>query len=181
MTILTFKAIHLIGMVAWFAGMFYLVRLFVYHAEAFDRPEAERAVLLPQYELMEKRLLKIITRPAMWLTFIAGGTLLYLNPGYLKLPWMHIKLTLVILLAGYSDYCGVIIKKLAKGQIPMSSHRFRLYNEVPTVILVAVILLATLRDLMSPLTLLGILVGLVILLVILTLLYRRYRESKEGG
>ena len=176
MDILFFKALHLIGMVAWFAGLFYLVRLFVYHAEALEKPEVEREVLTHQYALMERRLLKIITRPAMIITFIGGVTLFFLNPVYIQQPWMHVKLTLVILLAGYSEGCSFMMKKLAKGQMPMTATGFRLFNEVPTLFLVAIVLLAVFRDQLSMLNLLLILVLLIVFLVTATLLYKRYRN-----
>ncbi len=178
MDILSFKSLHLVGMVAWFAGLFYLVRLFVYHAEAFQKPEPDRQVLTKQYLIMEKRLHQIITRPAMLITFIGGITMLFLNPLYIQQGWMQVKLGLVILLAGYSDYCATIIKKLAKGVLPMSSERFRLFNEIPTLFLVAIILLAVFRDRISPWVLIGVLLGLVLLLSVSSVLYRRYRKQQ---
>ena len=98
MSILAFKALHIVGFVAWFAGLFYLVRLFVYHAEALEKPDPERSILVAQYAKMEQRLFGIITRPAMIITFVAGIAMLMINPDYLQEGWMHIKLTLVILL-----------------------------------------------------------------------------------
>ena len=179
MDILTFKALHLVGMVAWFAGLFYLVRLFVYHAEAFQKADPERQILVAQFEKMEIRLFKIITRPAMLITFVGGITMLFLNPLYIQQGWMHIKLALVILLAGYSDYCGVIIKKLAKGTLPMSAERFRLFNEIPTLFLVAVVVLAVFRDLLAPWALVLVLLGLLLVLTLSTMLYKRYRARSS--
>jgi len=181
MDILSFKALHMVGMVAWFAGVFYLVRLFVYHAEAFSRSSPDKEILTKQYAIMERRLYRIITNPAMILTFIGGIMLLFLNPEYLKQPWMHVKLTLVILLAGYTGACGSMMKKLAKGVVPMTAFRFRLFNEVPSLLLVAIILLAVFRDRLSLIALLGITVGLMVVLGVSTLLYKRYREGSQNS
>lgn len=179
MQLLTFKAIHIIGFVAWFAGLFYLVRLFVYHAEALQLPEQEKAVLTPQYSLMEKRLFTIIVRPGMILTFAAGIAMLIVNPHYLSETWLHIKLVLVVILAGYSDRCGRIIRQLATGEFVMSSGRFRLYNEFPTILLVAIVLLAVFRSTLSWWQLLLIIGLLILLLGVFFFLYARWRKKNS--
>ncbi|HUF36275.1 MAG TPA: CopD family protein [Gemmatimonadales bacterium] len=84
MAYLWLKAFHIVGVVAWFAGLFYLVRLFIYHVEAEERPEAERSVLQPQFALMERRLFRIITRPAMMITLLTAAGMLALQPGCLR-------------------------------------------------------------------------------------------------
>ncbi len=180
MSLLAFKALHIIGFVAWFAGVFYLIRLFVYHAEAFSRPEAEKQVLTAQYAIMEKRLFSIITRPAMLITFVGGIAMLIIHPVYLQEGWMHVKLLLVILLAGYTDMSKLVMKKLAKGEMPMTPQRFRLYNEIPTLFLVAIVLLAIFRSSLSLVTLLLIIVGLVVVLGAATYLYARHRKRKSN-
>ena len=101
MIILYFKSLHIIGFVAWFAGLFYLVRMFVYHVEAMEMEEPKRAILIQQYELMEGRVYKIICNPAMMLTFTFGIGMLVVNPGYFSMGWMHIKLTLLVLLLAF--------------------------------------------------------------------------------
>ncbi|HEX6668112.1 MAG TPA: CopD family protein, partial [Gemmatimonadales bacterium] len=95
MAYLWLKAFHIIGVVAWFAGLFYLVRLFVYHVEAAERPEPERAVLQPQFALMERRLYLIITQPAMLVTMLTAVGLLVLQPGWLRDWWLWAKVALV--------------------------------------------------------------------------------------
>ncbi len=179
MDILALKAVHIIGFVAWFAGIFYLVRLFVYHAEALEKPLDQREILTAQYLIMERRLLNIIMRPAMLITFIGGIAMLILNTAYLQQGWMHVKLLLVLLLAGYSEGCNRIIKKLDKGETPMTPLQFRLYNEVPTVFLIFIVLLAVFRGQLSIGWILLILVGIVILLLLMTLIYKRLRERKS--
>ena len=101
------KALHIIGFISWFAGLFYLPRLFIYHAEAGDKPEAEREVLRKQLELMAGRLWKIITIPAMVVTVAAGSTMVSLWEGTLPL-WLHIKFGFLALLLVYHHVCGRI-------------------------------------------------------------------------
>src|SRR4028118_101745 len=103
-----FKAFHLIGVVVWFAGLFYLVRLFVYHAEASQEPEPDQTILKKQYELMEKRLYRIITTPGMLVTVAMAIGLLTTEPEVLKSGWLHVKLGFVAALLVYLYYCGRI-------------------------------------------------------------------------
>ena len=178
---LVFKSLHLVSMVAWFAGIFYLVRLFVYHTEAEDRPATEAKVLKAQYEIMEDRLFKIIVRPAMVLTWVFGLLLIHeLGLDWLKgTPWIHLKLLLVFLLSGYSDYLGRITKQLRLGKVVMSSYQFRLFNEIPTLFLLSIILLAVFKDLANfGLTFLVIL-GAAILLFVGTRWYRKVRLANK--
>ncbi len=142
--IYTFKALHIIGFVTWFAGLFYLARIFVYHVEANDKPETERNILQAQYNIMASRLYKIITNPAMMITWTFGIAMLVMNPEYLKGGWLHAKLLLVFLLSGYHGYCKGIIKKLKEGKPTLNPFQFRLFNEIPSLFLVAIVLLAVL-------------------------------------
>lgn len=132
------KALHLIAMVAWFAGLFYMFRLFVYHAE--NKDNADITALL---KVMARRLYKIITVPAMVTTFVFGIAMLVMNTGIMKQPWMHIKLLLVILLAGYTGYIGKVRKRFAADDVYLTSKQCRIRNEVPTLFLFAIVLLAT--------------------------------------
>lgn len=141
-----FKALHLIGIVVWFAGLFYLVRLFVYHAEASEQPEPAQTILKKQYELMEKRLYNIITTPGMAVTVVMALGLIYTEPGILKSGWLHIKLSFVALLLIYHFYCGRIMKQLAKGECRWTGQQFRALNEAPTILLVVIVLLAVFKN-----------------------------------
>ena len=149
--IYTFKALHIIGFVSWFAGLFYLARLFVYHVEANERSEIERDILQAQYQIMASRLYKIITNPAMMITWTFGIAMLVANPEYLKGGWLHVKLTLVVLLTVYHIYCKSIIKKLENKTLMMNPFQLRLFNEIPSIFLIGIVLLAVLsmRNLMS--------------------------------
>ena len=136
------KSLHLIFVITWFAGLFYIPRLFIYQIEAFHKSSPEKEILGTQLKLMAKRLWFIITWPSAILATGFAIWLLILVPSFLEQGWMHIKLTLVILLAGYTDGSKILMRRLARGQMPLSPLRFRLYNEIPTLFLVALVLLA---------------------------------------
>jgi protoporphyrinogen IX oxidase len=130
------KAFHIITMVAWFAGIFYLPRLFVYHADTSDRLGIER------FKIMERRLYYGITWPSALLTTILGTLLILYNPQYyLKAAWMHAKLGLVGLLWVYHLSCGHFLKQFAKDRNNKSALFYRLFNELPTLLLIGIVLL----------------------------------------
>lgn len=134
------KAFHIIAMVAWFAGLFYLPRLFVYHADTQDETSNER------FKIMERRLYYGITWPAALLTTVLGLWLLSYNPNYyLKAGWMHAKLTLVLILWGYHLLCGHYRNVFAQDKNQKSSRFFRIYNEMPTLLLVGIVLLVVVK------------------------------------
>lgn len=141
----TIKSLHIIFMVSWFAGLFYIVRLYIYHTEAQKKPEMERAILSTQFIEMEKKLWWIITTPAMILTVIFGTWLLIANPGLLKMPWMHIKLAFVVLLLVYHFVCQKILFDVKKGIFKWKSNGLRIWNEVATLALVAIVFLVEMQ------------------------------------
>ncbi len=171
-------AIHIIFVVCWFAGLFYIVRLFIYHTEAQELPEPDRTILSKQYEIMERRLWNIITVPSMVLTVLAGAIMLYLVPAWLQQPWMHIKLTFVALLLVYHFMCQVKIKQMRYGLFVWSSMRLRLWNEVATILLFAIVFLAVLKNSVS--WIYGS-VGIILLSMLIMLgakVYKYYRTKK---
>lgn len=134
------KAFHIIAMVAWFAGLFYLPRLFVYHADTTDTVSLER------FKTMERRLYYGITWPAGIATTVLGLWLLtYMLPYYQKAVWMHAKLSLVFILWGYHMMCGHYVKQFKHNNNARSSRFYRMFNEAPTVLLIAIILLVVLK------------------------------------
>lgn len=179
MAILYFKALHIVGFVTWFAGLFYLVRMFVYYVEAADKPEPEKSILQKQFNIMQWRVYKIICNPAMMITFIAGFGMLYIQPAYLSMAWIHIKLVLVFLLLGYHLYCKTVIKKLEKGNLVFTSFQFRLLNEVPTLFLVSIVLLAVLKNGLNTLYTFGGLMAFGLLLFLATKWYKKQREHRS--
>lgn len=168
-------AIHIIFVVCWFAGLFYMVRLFVYHTEAQDKPEPERGILSAQYQIMEKRLWYAITVPSMWLVIAAGVTMLSLFPAWLQQPWMHVKLTFVAGLIVYHFICQGKMKQMAKGIFTWSSMRYRVWNEVSTIFLFAIVFLAVLKDAVNWIYgLLGLILFTVIIMMAVKI-YKYYR------
>ena len=175
-----FKAFHLIGVVVWFAGLFYLVRLFVYHAEASQEPEQAQTILKNQYQIMEKRLYHIITMPGMVVTVAMAIGLLITEPELLRDRWLHIKLAFVAALIVYHFYCGRIMRQLAAGQCNWSGQHFRALNEAPTVLLVAIVLLAVFKNnLPTDITAWGILAMIVLMAASIQLYAKKRRQDKE--
>jgi protoporphyrinogen IX oxidase len=140
MTYLWFKAFHLIFMVAWFAGLFYIFRLFVYHVKFKDQKNMAEA-----YTLMERKLLYMIMHPSMLFTIVFGGLMLWKNPVLLKQGWLHAKLAAVLGLIAYQIYAGKVHKRMARGEYPLSEKACRMINEVPTILLIGIVLLAVLK------------------------------------
>lgn len=140
-----FKAFHIIGVVVWFAGLFYLVRLFVYHAEASQEPEPAQTILKTQYQLMEKRLYHIITMPGMIVTVAMAVGMLAIAPELLHSGWLHLKLAVVAALMVYHFYCGRLMRRLEEGQCQWTGQQFRALNELPTLFLVVIVLLVVFK------------------------------------
>ncbi len=139
------KALHLVSVVSLFAGLFYLVRLFIYHVEALDRPEQERSVLVPQYILMEKRLMFAIVNPALIGTTVFGLWLMSILQAWTQ-PWFQMKLFFLLLLFTYHGFCSRIRRQLAKGTSKWSSRSLRIWNEVATVLLFAIVFTAVFKQ-----------------------------------
>ncbi len=177
MPILLFKALHLIFMVTWFAGLFYLVRLFVYHREAESKPSPIKEALQEQYALMERRLYYIITWPGMVLTVVFGTLMIVANPAVLDL-WLYVKLGMVLLLVIYHVYCGELMKDLQEDKCTLKPFHFRLLNEAPTLLLFGIVTLAVYKNLSDFLAVFGGLVGLGIVLFIAARLYKSSREKR---
>lgn len=174
-----FKAFHLIGIVVWFAGLFYLVRLFVYHAEAAQQPEPAQTILKKQYELMEKRLYGIITTPGMIVTVAMAIGLISTEPEILKSGWLHIKLAFVALLIGYHFFCRRIMKQLAQDECQWTGQQFRALNEAPTVLLVVIVLLAVFKGSLPLDLTTWLIVALVIAMAASIQLYAKKRRKDQ--
>ncbi len=174
MTYQILKALHIIGFVSWFAGIFYIVRLFVYHAEAASRPEDERRILIPEFELMAWRLWYIITWPAMILTLFFGTWLVWLYG--LDLTWVWIKIGLIILLVVYHVHLGAIRKAQAEGRSTWTSKQLRYWNEVATLLLAAIVFVAVLKSALNAAWGMAGLVAFAVLLSMGIKLYRKLRK-----
>lgn len=179
MSYLTVKALHFIGLICWFAGLFYMPRLLIYDVEANDRPETERSVLQAQLRLMARRLWYGITWPAMVATLVFGFYLLALY-GDVGRPWVHAKLALVGLLVVYHLVTGRVRKQLVAGSCRWKPTQIRLWNEVATVLLVITVFVASRKEgALDPFLWVGV-VGLVALLVLATFVYKRIRLGGEA-
>ncbi|MGK0455174.1 MAG: putative membrane protein, partial [Paraglaciecola sp.] len=143
------KALHIIFVVTWFAGLFYIPRLFIYQTEAEDKLEPAKSILQTQFKLMSKRLWYIITWPSAILASIFGIWLIYLNPVWLEQPWMLVKLAFVLALYFYHGFCQNIYSKLQKDIIKYSTFKLRIFNEISTIILFAVVFLVTVKSAIS--------------------------------
>jgi len=141
----TIKSLHIIFMVSWFAGLFYIVRLFIYHTEAQSKSENERIILSNQFIVMERKLWWIITTPAMILTIFFGTWMLVRKDYLFYAPWMHIKLSFVGLLLIYHFVCQRIMKNLKNGVFTWKSGGLRMWNELATLVLVAVVFLVEMQ------------------------------------
>jgi|TARA_B110000977_G_scaffold20187_1_gene24280 putative membrane protein len=172
------KALHIIFVVTWFAGLFYIPRLFIYQTEADDKLEPAKSILQTQFKLMSKRLWYIITWPSAILASIFGIWLIYLNPVWLEQPWMLVKLAFVLALYFYHGFCQNIYNKLQKDIIKYSTFKLRIFNEISTIILFAVVFLVTVKSAISWVWgVVGILLfGVLIMLGIK--LYKRIREKR---
>ena len=139
MSFLLLKAFHIIAVICWFAGLFYLPRLFVYHAMSEDDTSKQR------FCLMERKLYRGIMTPSLILSVIFGVWMITTNPGYLNSAWMQVKLGLVALLIIYHIRCGMFVKAFAQNRNTHSHVFFRWFNEVPVIFLIAIVLLAVLK------------------------------------
>lgn len=140
------KCIHIIFVVSYFAGLFYMVRLFIYHTEALEKDEPERSILHKQFSFMEERLWNIITVPALILMVLSGIYMFYaMQWVYFTQGWMHVKLLFIAFLLWYHYYSWRIMKRLQAGQTTLTSVQLRMLNEVATIILFVVVFAVVLR------------------------------------
>ena len=132
------KAFHIVFVVSWFAGLFYLPRLFVYHCSTTDAPGLER------FALMERRLFALMSLAAA-LAVLFGLAMIAEAPVYLAFAWLRIKLVLVAALIGYHLWCYALMRALIEGRNRHSHRWFRVFNEVPTLLLIAIVVLAVVK------------------------------------
>jgi putative membrane protein len=173
------KALHLIFVITYFAGLFYMPRLMVYMVEAAERPQSEADIIIPQLQLMMRRLWQIITVPSAILGLIFGLWMLWINPFLLGKSWMLVKLVFVGLLILYHLQTHRFYKAFLQRNCQRSASFFRIWNEGATLILFAVIFLAILKDSIHWIFGLLVLFGLTFLLMLGIRVYKLYR-NKNG-
>jgi putative membrane protein len=173
-----FLAVHIVFVISWMAGLFYILSLFIYHTEAQDKPEPEKSILTAQFTKMEATLWKIIATPAMVISLFAGVSMLYLNPGLLQADWMHVKLAFVVALLIYHFICQSVVKQLKNGIYKMSSFKLRLFRELATVFMIAIVFAVILKDAANWIYGLVGIMGIALIIMFAVKIYKRYREKK---
>lgn len=178
MEFLYVKAIHVVFVVSWFAALFYIVRLFIYATEAQEKDEVARPILTQQLLIMQRKLWYIIGWPAAIGTHVFGWWMVIANAGvYLAQPWMWIKIIAVGLLSFYHLQCQRIFNQQRLGVYKHSSFKLRLFNELATVFLVAIVFLVVVK---SQSGMLWGLLGLIAFAGIMVLLVYLYKRSRDG-
>jgi putative membrane protein len=172
------KSLHLIFVITWFAGLFYIVRLFVYQIEAHHKPSPQKEILGEQLSLMARRLWYIITWPSMILATGFAIWLMVLRPFYISDAWMQVKLGFVVLLIAYHIKCHLYFLELQRGEVKHTSNYMRLFNEGATIILFAVVFLVILKNAVN--WIYGTL-GIILFSVLIMLGYRFYKRIREKG
>jgi len=179
MDYLYLKSLHIIFVTTWFAGLFYIIRLFIYFKEAEEKPELESAILRKQYLLMSKRLLYMITWPSAILASVFAFWMLYEVPAYLIQGWMLIKLGFVLALYIYHYSCQLIYNQMSHGEIKFSAFGLRIWNEVATIILFACVFLVVLKNSIGWIFGLVGIVGVSILLMMGIKIYKNIRAKNS--
>lgn len=171
------KALHIIFVVNWFAGLFYMPRLFIYTKEASEKDEPARSILLEQNLLMQQRLWNIITWPSAIITLILATCILVQQPFFLKQGWLHVKLFFVFLLYGYHFYCHIIYKQQQQHIFKLTSKQLRIWNELATILLFIIVFLVVVKSKISILfAIIGVL-ALAILLMAGIKIYEKVRKK----
>jgi putative membrane protein len=173
------KALHIVFVVTWFAGLFYIVRLFIYHTEAASKEEPGRSILINQYKLMESRLWYGITWPSMLLTWIFGLWYAFELYGIYFPSWLWLKLGLVLGLTLYHLNCQRMFNLLKKDQLRYSSFALRLWNEVTTLFLVAIVFIVVLKDLSKWWWGLAGLAIIALLMMLAVYIFKKRRAKKQ--
>jgi len=176
---LTVKALHIIAFTAWFAGLFYVVRLFIYNTEARLKDTPDQSILIEQLCLMQRRLWRGITWPAMVATIVFGGWLVSLY-GFGS-GWVHVKLSLVLGLVGYHLFCGSIHHAILENRSKWTSNQLRALNEVATLFLVAIVFVAVYKNAMTLDLGIKVVCVFAFLLILGFSLYKVVREKKNDN
>ncbi len=178
-TYLWFKSLHIIGVIVWFSGLFYLVRLFIYHEESKNLEEKLKMAFDDQYSLMEKRLANIITTPGMVLAVTMAICMIIVQPQWIYQTWLQIKIIFVICLLIYHFFCYRIMNAIQKGTSKISGRQLRLINELPTLLLFIIVLLAIFKNNFPTSSATWSVVGLIIFMLISIQLYSKIRKRNE--
>jgi len=177
------KSLHLIFVITWFAGLFYIVRLFVYQIEANEKPSPEKEILQKQYKIMTYRLWYIITWPSAVLASIFAFLMLFFTEtgnAWLQMPWMQVKLGFVFLLYLYHLKCHQIFKQLQNDEVKYTTNFMRLWNEGATIILFAVVFLVVLKNAVNWIYGVAGIMSFSILIMLGFKFYKRIRQKNQS-
>lgn len=177
MNYLILKSLHLISVITWFAGLFYMPRLFIYFSEAADKSENEKRILQAQFKIMQRRLWYIITTPSAIAVFILGGSLLQNFMPITEHPWLMLKLVFVAGLYIYHFFLHKIFKQQQNDINSFSPMALRVINEISTVFLFAIVFLVILKNVIDMVYGMAALIGLMILLMTGIKIYKNIREK----
>ncbi|PIV48464.1 MAG: protoporphyrinogen IX oxidase [Flavobacteriaceae bacterium CG02_land_8_20_14_3_00_34_13] len=172
------KSLHLIFVITWFAGLFYIVRLFVYQIEASKKPSPDKEIIGEQLKIMAKRLWYIISWPSMILALVFGIWVLALGLSFITDAWMQVKLVFVVFLIFYHIKCHIYFKQLQKGIVKHSSNYMRIFNEGATIVLFAVVFLVILKNSID--WIYGT-IGIILFSVVIMLGVKLYKRIREGN
>ena len=175
---LWFKTLHIVGVVVWFAGLFYLVRLFIYHVETEELAPELRTPFQTQYALMERRLANIITTPGMVVAVSMAVGLLVVQPSWLHQGWMHAKLAFVAALLAYHAFCYRLMGQMQRGDCRWTGRQLRALNELPTLLLVIVVMLVVFKSQFPTGAATWFVVALVVFMAASIQFYARWRRLK---
>ncbi len=176
MTLLLYlKAFHVIFLVAWFSGLFFLGRMFIYAQDALSKPEPDRSILLPYFLNAQTRVLYIIVLPALFATLCIGGGLMVVTQAYLQ-GWFHVKLLLVFGFLVYNVSCIKIHYRLWRSEPVMSDFKLRLFNEVPFVFLILISFTVFLRSFLSGLWQACVFLGVIFLVAYSVRFFKKRRS-----
>jgi len=178
---LWFKSLHIIGVIVWFSGLFYLVRLFIYHEESKNMDNELKIAFNKQYTLMEKRLANIITTPGMILALSMAICMVIMQPSWLSEKWLQIKISFVLGLVIYHSYCYKIMNSLHNGTSTISAKNLRLLNELPTLLLFIIVLLVIFKNNFPTSVATWSVVGLIIFMLASIQLYAKIRKKNENS
>lgn len=171
------KAIHIIFVVCWMAGLFYMPRLFIYHTEAKSKGVVAYDILHRQFTIMENRLWWVITTPSMYIVVVSAVVMLYINPALLSMGWMQLKLAFVAAMIFYHFKTQRIMYNLRDEKSTWTSGQLRMWNEVSTVLLFAIVFLVILKSTLNWIFGVVGLLGLAFTLMLLIKVYKKYRKS----
>lgn len=176
MNYLIFKSLHIITVVTWFAGLFYMPRLFVYFAEAEAKASTEKMILQDQFKIMQRRLWYGITWPSSILVLIFGSSLAATFWPLSEHPWLMVKLVFVVGLYIYHFYLHSIFKQQQQNIVRVSPMKLRMINEISTIFLVAIVFLVVMKNVIS---MVYGLIGLLVLIIVLMIAIKKYKKIRE--